>query len=81
MARDPAEIRADVEVAADTLAPWMPFFLLGAGVVAGWMMRRQPVTKVANTSAGIVNRSLQVASAIAAFQRFRGKDREKDEAA
>lgn len=71
MARDPAEITSDVEVAADTLAPWMPLLLLGAGLVAGWMLRRQPVTKVASTSAGIVNRSLQVASAIAAFQRFR----------
>ena len=71
MARDPAEITSDVEVAADTLAPWMPLILLGAGLVAGWMLRRQPVTKVASTGAGIVNRSLQVASAIAAFQRFR----------
>jgi hypothetical protein len=75
MARDPAEISADVEVAADALAPWAPLLLLAAGVVAGWMLRRQPVTKVANTGAGLVNRSLQVASAIAAFQRFRDKDR------
>ena len=73
MARDPSEIRADVEVAADALAPWMPLLLLGAGLVAGWMLRRQPVTKVANTGVGIVNRSLQVAAAIAAFQRFRDK--------
>jgi len=73
MARDPSEIRAAVEVAADALAPWMPLLLLGAGVVAGWMLRRQPVTKVANTGVGIVNRSLQVAAAIAAFQRFREK--------
>ena len=71
MARDPAEITADVEVAAATLAPWMPLLLLGAGVVVGWMLRRQPVTKVANTGVEIVNRSLQVASAIAAVQRFR----------
>lgn len=73
MARDSAEIRADVEVAADALAPWMPLLLLGAGVVAGWMLRRQPVTKVASTGAGLVNRSLQVASVIAAIQRFREK--------
>ena len=73
MARDPAEIRADVEVAGDALAPWMPLLLLGAGVAAGWMLRRQPVSKVANTGAEIVNRSLQVASAIAAFQRFRDR--------
>jgi hypothetical protein len=73
MARDPAEITSDVEVAADTLAPWMPLLLLGAGLVAGWMLRRQPVTKVTSTGVGIVNRSLQVASAIAAFQRFRDR--------
>ena len=71
MARDPAEIMADVEVAADILAPWMPLLLLGAGVVAGWMLRRQPVTKVATTGADLVTRSLQVASVIAALQRFR----------
>lgn len=71
MARDPAEIRADVEVAADALVEWMPLLLLGAGLVAGWMLRRQPVTTVASTGAGLVTRSLQVASAIAAFQRFR----------
>ncbi|HUF93136.1 MAG TPA: hypothetical protein VMR23_12210 [Candidatus Limnocylindria bacterium] len=51
----------------------MPLLLLGAGLVAGWMLRRQPVTTVASTSAGLVNRSLQVAAAIAAFQRFRGR--------
>jgi hypothetical protein len=54
----------------------MPLFLLGAGLVAGWMLRRQPVKKVANTSVGVVNRSLQVAHAIAAFQRFREKNRD-----
>jgi hypothetical protein len=73
MARDPAEIRADVEVAADAIARWMPLLALGAGVIGGWMLRRQPVARVASTGVGLVNRSLQVAAAIAAVERFRNR--------
>ena len=50
---------------------WAPLAVLGAGVAAGWLLRRRPVTEVASTSNRLASTALQVAGAIAAVERFR----------
>lgn len=70
----------DVAVAGEVVTRWVaevrrrgwgPLAVLGAGVVAGWLLRRRPITQVASTGNRIAATALQVAAAVAAVERFR----------
>jgi hypothetical protein len=50
---------------------WAPLAVLGAGVVAGWLLRRRPAAEVASTGTRLASTALQVVGAIAAVERFR----------
>jgi membrane protein len=50
---------------------WAPVALLGVGVTMGWLLRRRPVSEVAETGGRLAGTALQVAGAIAAVERFR----------
>jgi hypothetical protein len=80
MGRDPLAIREDISLAGRALIDgveglkrrgWLPFLTLGAALVAGLLLRRRPVREVAGRSRSVVNRTLQVATALAAIERFR----------
>ena len=81
MGRDPLEIREDITLAGRALTDafeglrrrgWLPFITLGAALVAGYLLQRnRPVREVAMRSRGVVDRTLQVAGALAAIERFR----------
>ncbi|HEU4366728.1 MAG TPA: YihY/virulence factor BrkB family protein [Methylomirabilota bacterium] len=69
----------DVAVAGEAVARWVgearrrgwgPLAVLGAGVAAGWLLRRRPVAQVAEAGSGVVTTALRVATAIAALERF-----------
>jgi hypothetical protein len=49
----------------------MPFLVLGAAFAAGMLLRHQPVREVATRSRDVVDRTLQVATMLAAIERFR----------
>jgi hypothetical protein len=81
MGRDPVAIREDINLAGRALTDafdglrrrgWLPFVTLGAALAAGLLLQRnRPVREVAARSQGVVNRTLQVATALAAIERFR----------
>jgi hypothetical protein len=81
MGRDPLEIREDITLAGRALTDafeglrrrgWLPFITLGAALAAGYLLQRnRPVREVAMRSRGVVDRTLQVAGALAAIERFR----------
>jgi membrane protein len=70
----------DVAVAGEAVSRWVerarrrgwgPVAFLGAGVVSGWLLRRRPVAEMASAGNRVLGVALQVAAAIAAFERFR----------
>ena len=81
MGRDPLEIREDINLAGRALTDavnglqrrgWLPWLTLGAAFVVGLLVQRQrPVREVAARSRGVVDRTLQVATTLAAIERFR----------
>jgi hypothetical protein len=81
MGRDPFEIREDIQLAGRALTDafeglrrrgWLPLLTLGAALAAGIVLQRnRPAREVAARSRGVVDRTLQVATALAAIERFR----------
>ena len=81
MGRDPLEIREDINLAGRALSDavaglqrrgWLPFVTLGAAFAVGLLLQRNhPVREVAARSRGVVDRTLQVATTLAAIERFR----------
>lgn len=80
MGRDPLEIREDITLAGRALTEavdglrrrgWLPLLTLGGALVAGLLLRRRPVREVAHRSRSVVDRTLQVATALAALERYR----------
>jgi hypothetical protein len=81
MGRDPLEIRQDIHLAGRALTDafdglqrrgWLPFLALGAALVAGLLLQRnRPVREVAARSRNVVDRGLQIATTLAAIERFR----------
>lgn len=80
MGRDPLEIRQDINLAGRALTDaldglrrrgWLPFLTLGGALAAGLLLRRRPVREVAGRSRSVLDRTLQVATALAAIERYR----------
>lgn len=81
MGRDPLEIREDINLAGRALTDavdglrrrgWLPFMTLGAALVVGLLVQRnRPVREIAARSRGVIGRTLQVTTALAAIERFR----------
>jgi hypothetical protein len=81
MGRDPNAIREDINLAGRALIDafdglrrrgWLPFLTLGAALATGLLLQRhRPVREVASRSRGVVDRTLQIATALAAIERFR----------
>ena len=81
MGRDPLEIREDINLAGHALTDavgglqrrgWLPFVTLGAAFVVGLLLQRnRPVREVAARSRDVVDRGLQIATTLAAIERFR----------
>ena len=81
MGRDPLEIRQDINLAGRALTDavnglqrrgWLPFVTLGAAFAVGLLLQRnRPVREMAARSRGVVDRSLQIATTLAAIERFR----------
>jgi hypothetical protein len=81
MGRDPLEIREDINLAGRALTDavdglrrrgWLPFMTLGAALAVVLLMQRnRPVREIAARSRGVIDRSLQVATTLAAIERFR----------
>ncbi len=87
MGRDPLEIREDINLAGRALSDafdglrrrgWLPFLTLGAALAFGLLVQRhRPVREVAARSRGVIDRTLQVATALAAIERFRERPRRR----
>jgi hypothetical protein len=81
MGRDPLEIREDINLAGRAVTDavdglrrrgWLPFITLGAALVVGLLMQRnRPVGQMAARSRSVIDRALQVTTALAAIERFR----------
>lgn len=81
MGRDPLEIREDINLAGRALTDavdglrrrgWLPFMTLGAALAVVLLTQRnRPVREIAARSRGVIDRSLQVATTLAAIERFR----------
>jgi hypothetical protein len=81
MGRDPLEIRQDIQLAGRALTDayetlrqrgWLPLVTLGAALVTGLVLQRNGrAREVAARSRRVVDRTLQVATALAAIERFR----------
>ena len=81
MGRDPLEIRENITLAGHALTDavdglqrrgWLPFLTLGAAFVVGLLLqRKRPVSEVAARSRDVVDRGLQIATTLAAIERFR----------
>jgi hypothetical protein len=81
MGRDPLEIRQDINLAGRALTDavnglqrrgWLPFVTLGAAFAVGLLLQRnRPVREIAARSRGVIDRSLQITTALAAIERFR----------
>jgi hypothetical protein len=80
MGRDPLAIREDINLAGRAVTDavnglrrrgWLPLLTLGGALVAGVLLRRRPVREVAGRSQSVVNRTLQVATMLAAIERYR----------
>jgi hypothetical protein len=87
MARDPLAIRQDITLAGRALTDayeglrrrgWLPFLTLGAALATGLVLQRnRPVREVAARSRSVVDRTLQVATTLAAIERFRHRGRRR----
>jgi hypothetical protein len=84
MARNPTAITDDVQLAGRFLAEqaevlrrrgWLPFLLLAGAAVLGLALSRRPTGAVVRDGARLVERTVQVATALAAVERFRTHDR------
>ena len=88
MARDPAQIQADIaltrrviETQLDALsrkvprAWWTPWALAAGALVVGLVMSRLPVLKVIGVGARTVQTGLTVAGTVAALDRFLAEQR------
>ena len=81
MGRDPFEIREDVNLAGRALTDaveglrrrgWLPFLTLGAALAVGLLLQRnRDIREVAVRSRKVVDRGLQITTALAAIERFR----------
>jgi hypothetical protein len=81
MGRDPFSIREDINLAGRALTDavdglqrrgWLPFVTLGAAFAVGLLLQRhRPVREMASRSRGVVDRTLQIATTLAAIERFR----------
>ena len=81
MGRDPLEIREDINLAGRALTDavdglrrsgWLPYLTLGAALAVGLLVQRnRPVHEIAARSRGVIDRTLQVTTALAAIERFR----------
>jgi hypothetical protein len=81
MGRDPIEIREDINLAGRALNDavdelrrrgWLPFMMLGGALVVGLLVQRnRPLREAAARSRGVIDRTLQVATAVAAIERYR----------
>ena len=80
MGRTATEVRDDVALAGrlvlDALETarrrgWLPWIPVAAVVVAGLMLRKRPVARMAERAGHTAERALQVAGALAAIERFR----------
>lgn len=80
MGRDPLALREDIDLAGRALTGavdglrrrgWLPFLTLGGALLAGLLLRRRPVREVAGRSRSVVDRTLQVATTLAAIERYR----------
>jgi hypothetical protein len=82
MARNPAEIQADVTDAGRVIErqietiverEWTPFVLLAAAAVAGFLLSPVPVRRLADSGSRLVDTGLRVANALAMVERFRNQ--------
>jgi hypothetical protein len=80
MARNPTAITDDIELAGRFVVEqievmrrrgWLPLVLLAGAVGVGLALSGRPARNVARDGARLVDRSLQVAAALAAIERFR----------
>lgn len=85
MGRDPAEIRADLELAGQTLARGFqrlrergliaPLLVLTGAVAAIVSIRRRPVAEVARKGKRALDTTLDITAALAAIERYRRRKR------
>ena len=80
MGRTADEIRHDVTLAGRLVIEaletarrrgWLPWIPIAAVVVAGLMLRKRPMSEIAERAGRTADRALQVAGALAAIERFR----------
>jgi hypothetical protein len=83
MARDPAEIQADIAVTRrviehqiDALGRavegrwWAPYAVVAGGVAVGFLLARMPLGRLVGVAAGTVQTGLALATALSAVDRF-----------
>jgi hypothetical protein len=83
MARDPAEIQADIAVTRrviehqiDALGRavegrwWAPYAVVAGGVAVGFLLARMPLGRLLGVAAGTVQTGLALATALSAVDRF-----------
>jgi Protein of unknown function (DUF3618) len=83
MARDPAEIQADIAVTRrviehqlDALGRavegrwWAPYAVVAGGLAVGFLLSRMPLGRLVGVAAGTVQTGLAVATALSAVDRF-----------
>ena len=83
MARDPAEIQADIAVTRrviehqiDALGRavegrwWAPYAVVAGGVAVGFLLARLPLGRLVGVAAGTVQTGLALATALSAVDRF-----------
>jgi uncharacterized protein DUF3618 len=83
MARNPAEIQADIALTRELIERdldalerrvprrwWTPYAVFGGAIVLGLLLSRVPVLRVVETGARAVRTGITVAGAVAAIDRF-----------
>lgn len=83
MARDPAEIQADIAVTRSVIEHqldalgravegrwWAPYAIVGGGLAAGFLLARMPFGRVVGAAAGTVQTGLALATVLSAVDRF-----------
>jgi hypothetical protein len=83
MARDPAEIQADIAVTRrviehqiDALGHavegrwWAPYAVVAGGVAIGFLLARMPLGRLIGVAAGTVQTGLALVTALSAIDRF-----------
>jgi hypothetical protein len=82
MARNPTAITDDIELAGRFVVDqievmrrrgWLPLLVLAGAVGVGLVLSGRPARHVARDGARLVDRSLKVAAALAAIERFRAR--------